>query len=187
MDSINFVPILIVFVAAYVFYESFTAINEMDKAKVRHAFREFKNPYTLKYWGMGLYAIGIMSHANEITGWNALLIAPAILCVMPRTFYRANQFQYLTDFQQFVRFRYFLVAGLATLLLFVVAIAKAEEAPKAIEDCDWKPTQATGVYYKCEDTVNGVPKKLVGEGVVTIHICGKPYYLEIDCRPKVVQ
>jgi hypothetical protein len=74
---------------------------------------------------------------------------------------------------------------IAALILLNTAVAGEVEPPKAIEDCSWKPTQATGVYYKCDDVVNGVTKKLVGDGVVTIVICGKPYYLEIDCKPKV--
>jgi hypothetical protein len=73
------------------------------------------------------------------------------------------------------------------LIGFGVGYALADEPTKPIEDCTWKPTQATGVYYKCEDNINGQPKKLVGEGVVTVVICGKPYFIEIDCKSKGAQ
>jgi hypothetical protein len=86
------------------------------------------------------------------------------------------------------RFFSFLILFLIILLSIVIGIGVASgaeaEPPKAIEDCSWKPTQATGVYYKCDDSSNGKRKQLVGEGVVTVVICNVPYTIEIDCKPK---
>lgn len=72
----------------YIFFECFTAINEMPKIRLRKFYVEFKNPYTMKYMLLGLYGLAVAYHANEIFGWHVVLAAPAALCVVGRTIYR---------------------------------------------------------------------------------------------------
>lgn len=90
--------LVVLAIGLYVLFESFTAINEMPKTSVRKILHELRNPYTLKYWLLGLYAMVVIYHSGDINGYDILLITPAIICVMNRTMYRfrhENTFGYL--------------------------------------------------------------------------------------------
>jgi hypothetical protein len=86
LDSIS--QIVAFGIGLYVLFESFTAINEMPKVSVSRFFHELKNPYTLKYWLLGVYGLLVMYHSAAIRGLDIILITPAILCVVNRTIYR---------------------------------------------------------------------------------------------------
>ncbi|MES2635850.1 MAG: hypothetical protein V4605_00895 [Pseudomonadota bacterium] len=85
--------LIVLLIGFYLFIESFTAINEMPKARLRCIFRELNNPYTLKYAIAGLLGIAIMYHADHINGLKIFLIMPLILLVIGRTIYRFKQFR----------------------------------------------------------------------------------------------
>jgi len=89
---------MVLLVGIYLFLESFTAVNEMPKIKLREIFCEFKNLYTIKYIGVGLYGLLIAYNSTRINGWGVLLVLPAIFCVIERTVFRlkhSHYFQYL--------------------------------------------------------------------------------------------
>jgi len=83
----------------------------------------------------------------------------------------------------------FLIGGLMILLSIVIGIGVASGAEAAkIDDCTYVPKQSDEVRYQCEFTnARGIHKKLVGEGEINVWICGKPYTIEVDCKPKVAQ
>ena len=96
----------------YLLFESFTAINEMPKIRLRCVLHEFKNVYTMKYIIMGIYGIVVASHANLIHGWYVLLIVPSTFCVLGRTIYRLRHstlphIQYMITRLKFNRARHY--------------------------------------------------------------------------------
>lgn len=84
--------LMIIIIGAYVFFESFTAINEMPKIRLRCFWRELGNIYTMKYVLVGLYGLLIMYKSTVINGWELLLTLPVIFCVLERTIYRIKHF-----------------------------------------------------------------------------------------------
>lgn len=76
----------------YLFFESFTAINEMPKARLRCFYKELKNKYTLKYMFAGLIGLTILYHAFDINGLQILLLIPLIFLVIGRTIYRIEHY-----------------------------------------------------------------------------------------------
>lgn len=85
--------LITILIGLYVFFESVTALNEMKRARLRHALDELKNPYYIKYSFLGLYALMILAHAHELHGWFFFLPLPAVLCVFGRTRYRIKMYQ----------------------------------------------------------------------------------------------
>lgn len=80
-------------IGLYVFFECFTAVNEMPKIKFRHILKEYKNVYGLKYLALGFYGLTIAYNSVHIQGWYVLLILPSTFCVIGRTYYRFKNYQ----------------------------------------------------------------------------------------------
>ena len=80
-----------ILIGFYVFYECFTALNEMQKVPLKKVFRELINPYALKYEALGLFALLTIYYSGEIKGWHSLLLTPAMICVVGRTSYKIKR------------------------------------------------------------------------------------------------
>lgn len=87
--------LIVVIIGFYLFFESFTAINEMPKAKLRTFYKEFKNPYTVKYTVCGLYGLVLLLYAKEIEGFTALVVSLPVYFVIGRTLYRIKHYREL--------------------------------------------------------------------------------------------
>ena len=80
--------IIIIAAGLYILFESFTAINEMEKFDYKNLIKELLDPYGLKYLSLGLYAIGLLYIAESIHGWITLLFVTPVYFVFGRTVYR---------------------------------------------------------------------------------------------------
>ena len=80
--------IIIIATSLYIFFESFTAINEMRKVNIKSIVNDLLNPYGLKYLGLGLYAIWVLYFADDISGWWTIPTIIPVYFVHGRTLYR---------------------------------------------------------------------------------------------------
>ena len=80
-----------ILIGFYVFYECFTALNEMQKVPLHKILKELINPYALKYESLGLFALLVIYYSGEIKGWHCLLLTPSIVCVIGRTSYKLKR------------------------------------------------------------------------------------------------
>lgn len=86
--------LIVIIACLYVLFESFTALESMPKVSVLRFFHEFANPYALKYWGCGFYALFALYHADDLQGWLVLLIFPPVYWVSGRLIYRMQHFKW---------------------------------------------------------------------------------------------
>jgi hypothetical protein len=82
--------LIVIVVSLYILFESYAALEAMPKVSVLRFFHELRNPYAMKYWGSGLYALAVLYHAADLQGWLALIVVPPLFCVSGRFAYRVR-------------------------------------------------------------------------------------------------
>lgn len=80
--------LILIIACLYVLFESYSALESMPSVSVLRFFRELANPYALKYWVCGIYALTLLYHAKALNGWWIVVVIPAVFLVGGRMLYR---------------------------------------------------------------------------------------------------